>query len=169
MVSSMDSTQIGSRFRDLLSGKIKNRPLVWLWGAVPSFAVQKAGYPVAAAYNDPQNSFEAQIATIAQFEEDGIPRMAVGGASDVTWAFGGALKWPAAEYSMAPTATRHPVNSEAEVKSLAMPNDIAAAGPLPLYMDFARRCQKNGLPVFPFITSPIEGARSLCEIGRAHV
>jgi len=158
----MDSTQIGKQFRTLLSGKQKNRPLVWLWGAVPSFAVQNAGYPAAAAYNDPQKSFAAQIETIAQFGEDGIPRMAVGGASDVTWAFGGTLKWPADEYSMAPTATRHPVNSIAEVETLSMPHDIAAAGPMPLYLDFARRCQKNGLPVFPFITSPIEGARSLC-------
>ena len=158
----MDKTQIGKRFRDLLSGKLKDRPLVWLWGAVPSFAVQHVGYPVAAAYNDPQKSFDAQIETITQFGEDGIPRMAVGGASDVTWAFGGTLKWPADEYSMAPTATRHPVNSISEVEALTMPDDIAAAGPLPLYLDFARRCQKKGLPVFPFITSPIEGARSLC-------
>jgi uroporphyrinogen decarboxylase len=63
---------------------------------------------------------------------------------------------------MAPTATRHPANSKAEAEALSMPDDVAAAGPLPLYLDFARRCQKNGLPVFPFITSPIEGARSLC-------
>lgn len=160
----MDKTQIGNRFRDLLLGRNINRPLVWLWGAVPSFAVQNVGYPAAAAYNDPQKSFEAQIETIAEFGEDGIPRMAVGGASDVTWAFGGTLKWPADEYSMAPTATRHPVNSEAEVESLTMPDDIAAAGPLPLYLDFARRCQENGLPIFPFITSPIEGARSLCGL-----
>jgi uroporphyrinogen decarboxylase len=161
-VFAMDSTQIGSKFRHLLSGKIKNGPLVWLWGAVPSFAVQNAGYPVAAAYNEPQKSFDAQIETIAQFGEDGIPRMAVGGASDVTWAFGGTLKWPADEYSMAPTATRHPANSKAEAEVLSMPDDVATAGPLPLYLDFARHCQKNGLPIFPFITSPIEGARSLC-------
>ena len=158
----MDRKQIGSKFRQLLSGKIKAGPLVWLWGAAPSFAVQNAGYPVAAAYNDPQKSFGAQIETIAQFGEDGIPRMAVGGASDVTWAFGGTLKWPADEYSMAPTATRHPANSKAEAEALSLPDDVATAGPLPLYLDFARRCQKNGLPVFPFITSPIEGARSLC-------
>jgi len=158
----MDSTPIGSKFRDLLSGKIIDRPLVWLWGAVPSFAVQQAGYPVAAAYNDPRKSFDAQIEAIARFGDDGIPRMAVGGASDVTWAFGGKLKWPADEYSMAPTATRHPANSEADVEALVLPDDVATAGPLPLYLDFARRCQKNGLPVFPFITSPIEGARSLC-------
>ena len=80
----MDITQIGSKFRALLLGKIKNRPLVWLWGATPSFAVQNAGYPVAAAYNDPQKSFDAQIQTIAQFGEDGIPRMAVGGASVIS-------------------------------------------------------------------------------------
>jgi len=158
----MDSTRIGSKFRHLLSGKIKNRPLVWLWGSVPSFAVQNAGYPVAAAYNDPMKSFDAQIETIAQFAEDGIPRMAVGGASDVTWAFGGTLKWPVGEYAMAPTPTRHPVNSIAEAEALSLPDDVAVAGPLPLYLDFARCCQKNGLPVFPFITSPIEGARSLC-------
>jgi uroporphyrinogen decarboxylase len=158
----MDKTQIGKKFRELLSGRKTARPLCWLWGAAPSFAVQNAGYPAAAAYNDPQKSFEAQIETIVQFGEDGIPRMAVGGASDVTWAFGGKLKWPADEYSMAPTATRHPVNSEAEVERLTMPDDIAAAGPLPLYLDFARRCHANELPVFPFITSPIEGARSLC-------
>jgi len=102
----MDSTQIGSKFKHLLSGKATKKPLVWLWGATPSFAVNHVGYPVAAAYNDPQKSFDAQIETIVQFEEDGIPRMAVGGASDVTWAFGGTLKWPADEYSMAPTATR---------------------------------------------------------------
>jgi len=158
----MDSTPIGSKFRELLSGRNTNRPLVWLWGAVPSFAVERVGYPVAAAYNDPRKSFEAQIETIARLGEDGIPRMAVGGASDVTWAFGGTLKWPADEYSMAPTAARYPANSVAEVTALTMPDDIAAAGPLPLYLDFARRCQKNSLPVFPFITSPIEGARSLC-------
>jgi hypothetical protein len=51
-------------------------------GAVPSFAVQNIGYPAVAAYNDPLKSFEAQIETITQFGEDGIPRMAVGGASD---------------------------------------------------------------------------------------
>jgi uroporphyrinogen decarboxylase len=158
----MDSTQIGSKFRQLLSGKIINHPLVWLWGAVPSFAVQNVGYSVAAAYNDPQKSFDAQIETIAQFGEDGIPRMAVGGALDVTWAFGGTLKWPVGEYAMAPIAPRHPVNSIAEVEALSLPDDAATAGPLPLYLDFARCCQKKGLPVFPFITSPNEGARSLC-------
>ncbi|MBW2442203.1 MAG: hypothetical protein JRH12_17115 [Deltaproteobacteria bacterium] len=158
----MNRTQIGSRFRDFLSGKSINQPLVWLWGAVPSFAVENAGYPVAAAYNDPQKSFDAQIETITQFGDDGIPRMAVGGASDVTWAFGGEIKWPVGEYDMAPIATRHPVNCEAEAETLSVPEDITAAGPLPLYLDFARRCHKNNLPVFPFITSPIEGARSLC-------
>ncbi|MBW2707261.1 MAG: hypothetical protein JRD84_13260, partial [Deltaproteobacteria bacterium] len=139
----MDSESIGSKFRHLLAGKIKNRPLVWLWGAVPSFAVQNVGFPVAAAYNDPQKSFDAQIETIAQFGDDGIPRMAVGGASDVTWAFGGTIKWPVGEYAMAPTATHHPANSEAEAEALSMPDDAATAGPLPLYLVFAKKKKKN--------------------------
>ena len=158
----MDNTYIGRRFRDLLAGKSIGHPLVWLWGAVPSFAVQNAGYPAAAAYNDPQKSFDAQVEAITQFGDDGIPRMAVGGASDVTWAFGGTLKWPAGEYDMAPSVKRHPANTEAEAEALSMPDDVATAGPMPLYLDFARRCHDSGLPVFPFITSPIEGARSLC-------
>jgi uroporphyrinogen decarboxylase len=158
----MDTRNIGDRFKRLLAGEDTHRPLVWLWGAVPSFAVQNVGYPAVSAYNDPQKSFDAQIKTIAMYGEDGIPRMAVGGASDVTWAFGGDIKWPTGEYDMAPTATRHPANSVAEATALELPGDIASAGPLPMYLDFARLQHEHGLPVFPFITSPIEGARSLC-------
>lgn len=158
----MKTGEIGKRFRRLLSGKDAHRPLVWLWGAVPSFAVQNIGLPAVTAYNDPRKSFDAQMKTIAMYGEDGIPRMAVGGASDVTWAFGCDLKWPTGEFDMAPTATRHPVNTDAEAVALTLPDDIAQAGPLPMYLAFARLQQAHGFPVFPFITSPIEGARSLC-------
>jgi len=158
----MNPQRIGENFRKLLAGEAIGRPLVWLWGAVPSFAVQNAGFPAAAAYNDPDKSFRAQVRTIEMFAEEGIPRMAVGGASDVTWAFGGEIKWPTGEFDMAPIATRHPVNSEAEAIAIEMPSDIATAGPLPLYLKMARLQHENHLPVFPFITSPIEGARSLC-------
>lgn len=46
--------------------------------------------------------------------------------------------------------------------TLKLPADIASAGPMPLYLKMARLQNDNDLPVFPFITSPIEGARSLC-------
>ena len=62
--------------------------------AVPSFAVETAGYPAVAAYNDPETCFSAQIEIIRKLGEHGIPRMAVGGASDLTWAFGGEIRWP---------------------------------------------------------------------------
>jgi uroporphyrinogen decarboxylase len=153
---------IGRRFRRLLAGEKPQELLVWLWGATPSFAVQSVGYPPEAAYNDPVKSFWAQIWIIEMFGDDGVPKIAVGGASDVTWAFGGEIKWPSNEYEMAPDAVRFPVKTEAEAQKIQVPKDVSAAGPLPLYLQFAHLQHENGLPVFPFITSPIEGARSLC-------
>jgi hypothetical protein len=84
---------IGQRFRRLLMGEKPDDALVWLWGAVPSFAVQSVGYPPAASYNDPEKSFWAQIWISEMFGDDGVPKIAVGGASDVTWAFGGEIKF----------------------------------------------------------------------------
>jgi len=157
-----DRSGIGANFRRLLKGEKTTRPLVWLYGAVPSFAVQNVGYEPIAAYNDPEKAFDAQLKTIAMYGTDGIPRMAVGGASDVTWAFGGEIKWPTGEYDMAPVATRHPVNSEDDARGIRVPTDIDGTGPMPLYLKMARLQHDHGFPVFPFVTSPIEGARSLC-------
>lgn len=131
-------------------------------GATPSFAVENAGHPPVAAYNDPEIGFNAQVQTIQKYGEDGIPRTSVGGASDVTWAFGGEIRWPTGEFDMSPVPVRFPVNSEADVEGLSLPEQVDQAGPMPLYLASARLQQANGLPVFPFITSPIEGARSLC-------
>jgi hypothetical protein len=39
-----DTSKIGVNFRRLLAGEDVQRPLVWLYGAVPSFAVQNLGY-----------------------------------------------------------------------------------------------------------------------------
>ena len=117
----MKAAPVGRNFRRLLAGQDVARPLVWLWGAVPSFAVQNVGYEPVTAYNDPERAFDAQIKTIAMYGSDGIPSMAVGGASDVTWAFGGEIRWPTGEYDMAPVAVRHPVNSEEDAMAIRPP------------------------------------------------
>jgi uroporphyrinogen decarboxylase len=157
-----ESDPVGQNLRRLLAGQDVGRPRVKLWGAVASFAVQNVGYEPVVAYNDPAKAFDAQMKTIAMYGSDDIPSIAVGGASDVTWAFGGEIKWPTGEYDMAPVALRHPVNCEKEARSIQLPADIALAGPLPMYLEMAALQQADNLPVFPFITSPIEGARSLC-------
>jgi uroporphyrinogen decarboxylase len=161
-MTSLVKEQIGLNFKRLLAGERIDRPLVWLYGGVPSFAVRNVGYDPVVAYNNPEKAFDAQIKTIAMYGSDGIPRMCVGGASDVTWAFGGDIKWPTGEHDMSPVAVRNPVNSENEAMTVKLPADIASAGPMPLYLTMARSQNDNDLPVFPFITSPIEGARSLC-------
>ena len=154
--------KIGERLKRLLTGEKPDRPLVWLWGAVPAFAVQNAGYPKEVAYNDPEKAFQAQLWAAEMFGIDNAPSFAPGGASDVTWAFGGEIKWPTGEYDMAPVATRHPVETEAAVADLRMPDDITTAGPMPLYLRFAELQKAHGLPHNLFLTSPQEGARSLC-------
>ena len=161
-MEAIEQEKIGQNFKRLLTGAAVVRPLVWLYGAVPGFAARNVGYDLVAAYNDPAKAFDAQIKTITMFGSDDIPRMAVGGASDVTWAFGGELKWPTEEFEMAPIATKYPVNNENEAVSVSLPDDITSAGPLPMYLTLAKLQSGNNLPVFPFITSPIEGARSLC-------
>jgi uroporphyrinogen decarboxylase len=161
-LTGLERDQIGLNFKRLLAGENIGRPLVWLYGGAPSVAARIAGYDPVVAYNDPEKALDAQMKTIAMFGSDGIPRMCVGGASDVTWAFGGEIKWPAGEYDMAPVAVRHPVNSEKEAMSVEPPADIEAAGPMPLYLKLTHLQNENDLPVFPFITSPVEGARSIC-------
>ncbi len=161
-MAAIEKEQIGLNFKRLLAEEAVVHPLVWLYGAVPSFAVRNVGYDLVTAYNDPAKAFDAQIKTITMFGSDDIPRMAVGGASDVTWAFGGEIKWPTGEFDMAPISVQYPVNNENEALSVTLPDDIITAGPLPMYLMMAKLQSRNNLPVFPFITSPIEGARSLC-------
>ncbi len=162
MLQNYEKEQVGNRFKGLIKGERPDRPLVWLYGAVPSFPVHNTGLELVSAYNDPGKAFDAQIKTITMFGSDDIPRMAVGGASDVTWAFGGEIKWPADEYAMAPIAVRYPVNNEKEAIAVTLPDDVSTAGPMPMYLTMAQLQSENNLPIFPFITSPIEGARSLC-------
>ena len=150
------------RINALLAGRKMDRALVWLWVVTPGFAVRNAGYPLETSYNDPEKSFQAQLWTTEMYGDDGIPRMAVGGTCDVTWAFGGEIKWPTGEYEMAPSVTRYPVTSEADARELKLPADVKTAGPIPLYLEFAKLQERSGLPISIFITSPIEGARSFC-------
>ena len=151
------------RINALLTGQETDRVPVWLWVITPSFAVKNVGYPLAAGYNDPEKSFWAQLWTTEMYGDDGIPKMAVGGTSDVTWAFGGEIKWPTGKYEMAPSVTRYPLESDADALALKLPRDVKMAGPIPLYLQFAKLQERHGLPISLFITSPIEGARSFCD------
>ena len=158
-----DKTKIGYRIRLIMNGRKPDRPLVWFWGAVPAFAVKYAGYGADVAYNDPKKSFRAQIQAIEIYGTDNIPIIAVGGASDLTWVFGGKIRWPSGEYEMAPIVERYPIEKEIEVKDISLPEDIHSSGPIPLYKNFSDLQKQNGLPITIFITSPLEGARSLCN------
>ncbi|MBN2063135.1 MAG: hypothetical protein JW882_22210 [Deltaproteobacteria bacterium] len=157
-----NKTNIGHGIELIMKGIKPDRPLVWYWGAVPAFAVKDAGYGAEVAYNDPERAFLAQTRAIEIYDIDNIPIIAVGGASDLTWAFGGKIKWPSGRYEMAPVPVHYPVADERGAKILSVPEDIDSTGPIPLYRDFSDLQKLHGLPVTIFITSPLEGARSLC-------
>ncbi len=152
------------RMNALLAGQPVDRVPVWLWLISSSFAARNVGYTVASSFIDPEMSFWSQLWTQEMYGSDDIPRPSIGGAVRSTWTFGGEIKLPAGEYSQAPSAVRYPVQSEEDAWELQMPEDITQAGPVPLFMQFARMQQEHGLPVTLLCDSPVETVRSICGV-----
>jgi len=89
------------------------------------FAMVYAKISVADAFNNPEASFAGQRKTCKDFGWIFLPVM--GYASFGSWEFGGEIKWPSAEFDMAPMVTRHPVETEEDVWELKAP-DVKTAG-----------------------------------------
>ena len=80
---------------------------------------------IAGVYNNPAVSLAAQRKTCQDFGWIFLPVM--GYASFGSWEFGGEIKWPSAEFDMAPMVTRGPVETEEDVWKLKVP-DVKTAG-----------------------------------------
>ncbi len=152
------------RVNALLSGQQVDRVPVWLWLISSPFAARNVGYTVASSYCDPEKSFWAQLWTQEMYSSDDIPRPAFGGAVNGTWTFGGEIKWPESQYEQAPSVIRYPVESEEEAWELKLPEDIKTAGPVPLFMQFAKLQEKFGFPISIHCDAPLETARSICGL-----
>jgi len=148
----------------LLSNQPVDRVPVWLWLISAPFAARNVGYTTASNYSDPEKSFRSQIWTREMYNSDDIPRPSISGTVKGTWAFGGEIKLPTGEFSMAPIAVRYPVLSEEDGWNIQMPEDITQAGPIPLLMQFSKMQQEHGLPVIMPCDSPVETVRSLCGV-----
>lgn len=152
------------RMNALLAGRPIDRVPVWLWLLSAPFAARNVGYTVASSYDDPEKSLQAQLWTMEMYGSDDIPRPMFGGAVRGTWAFGGEIKLPTGEYQQAPLATRYPVVSEEDAWNLKMPDDVKTAGPIPLFMQFARAQEHLGFPISMPGDAPFETARSMCGV-----
>ena len=99
------------------------------------FPAKNVGYPMASIYNDPEQSFWAQVWTQEQYCCDGSPIFGYG--SYGAWEFGGEIKYPEEGRGQAPSVVRHPVESIEDVDRLELP-DVKTSGMLPLAMLKAR-------------------------------
>jgi uroporphyrinogen decarboxylase len=79
---------------------------------------------------------------------DGAPMYAY--ASVGAWEFGGDIEMPLKKYAGAPVVTRTPVQTEDDVYTLQVPEDITKAGSMPLALEFARIQIAHHLPVTVF-------------------
>jgi uroporphyrinogen decarboxylase len=154
-----------------ISALLRKEPIdripVYLWVMSSPFAAKNVGYSVADSYNDPEKSFWAQMWTQEMYGSDDLPRPFVTGTWDLTWAFGGQIKWPTGEYEQAPLYIRFPVESEDDALRLQLPRDLKTAGPNPLYMQFSKLIRKFiGGPIWARFSSSLEAVNALCGMDR---
>ncbi len=127
------------------------------------FCARNVGYPVAAVYENAEQSFWAQLWTQIQYDYDGGPLY--GYASYGGWEFGGDIKFPRGEFEQAPVVTRFPVLTEEDVWNLKAP-DVKTAGALPIMMEFGKIQAKMGMPVTVQAGGPFTVAGNICEVDR---
>lgn len=112
-----------------------------------SFAALNVGYSIASVYDDTEKCFEAISCTNEMF--DGWHFMFFHPGAFGTREFGGEVKMPTSEYSMAVSMARPAVESEEDAWRLELP-DIKTAGSIPLMMQFAELQKEHGWPItFP--------------------
>jgi len=117
------------------------------------------GEPLARVFDDAEQSFRCQLLAQDMYGYDGGPLYAYASAGG--WEFGGDIEFPVKKYSGAPVVTRHPVETEDDVYSLEVPEDITRAGALPIALGVARKQAEYGMPVTLQIGSPLTWAGSV--------
>lgn len=154
-----DMMRSRERIDSLLEGKPVDR--VPLFPFIPGFCARNVGYPIAVMYSDAEKSFDAQQKTMEQYGFDWGPLY--GYASYGTWEFGGTVKMPAGDYEQAPAHLTFPVQSEADVSRLQLP-DVKKAGCLPTAMAFSHLQNKSDMPVSIICGGNFTIAGNICSV-----
>ena len=95
------------------------------------------------------------------YGRDGGPSYSL--SMSVTWDVGGKIRFPTSQWEQVPEAERYPVESEADVERLEVP-DVKTAGSIQLAMEFSRICQQNHRPIMFSLGSPFTWAGNLCGL-----
>jgi len=108
-----------------------------------SFAAAMVGYSKVEVYEDYEKGFWSQLRTREMFGSwEYLSFIAGFGMLE----FGGEVKMPTSEYSMAISVSRPAVQSEEDVWKLEVP-DVKTAGVLPKMMQFGKMQQEHDLPI----------------------
>lgn len=126
------------------------------------FPCKNAGQPITAGYDNPEIFFQAFIWTAEQYGWDMIPQNCphiVLGARD----FGGDVRLPSGEYEGALVVRSYPVDSEAEIEELELP-DIKKIGQIQKSLTLSKLQAENNLPVTFVSRSPFTMASNICGL-----
>ena len=149
------------RIKALWEGRALDR--VPLYPFILGFCARNVGYPIRSIYDEPGESFDAQTRTLEQYGFDWGPMY--GYASYGAWEFGGEVKMPTGGYEQAPMHTVFPVQSEADVETLRLP-DVKKAGSIPLAMEFSRLQESAAAPVTVILGGNFTIAGNICSVER---
>jgi len=125
------------------------------------FCAQIAGYPIARIFDDPEKSFWAQVWTQELYGSDSGPSYSF--SMSISWDFGGGIKFPTSQWQQVPEPEHFPVESEADVGQLEIP-DVKSAPSIQLAMEVSRLCQQHQRPIMFTIGSPFTWAGNLCGL-----
>jgi uroporphyrinogen decarboxylase len=155
-----DKMTKGERWTALLNRQPLDR--IAVYGFASEFSVIHSGLPIAAAYNRPDDFFNAITHTTAKFGWQDLPL--IGYAAMGAWEFGGTIEWPTSEFSQAPAVTRRPVNKEDDVDKLCVP-DVRNAGIVPLMQQVAKMQEERSTdPILVATGMPWGFSSNICGI-----
>ena len=117
------------------------------------------GQPLTRISDDAEESFRCQLLCQEMYGHDGSPLYAYASAGG--WEFGGDIEFPVKKYSGAIVVTRTPIQTEDDVHTLQVPEDISKAGALPIALGIARKQAEYGMPVTLQIGAPLTWAGSV--------
>ncbi len=153
-----DSMSSRERWEGLLQGKALDR-VPCLQFILGHTAIVN-GQPIAKIYDDARVSFECQRNAMELYGYDGL--VLHGWANAGGAEFGGEVEYPYRRYAGAPMVTRNPVQSEQDALELAVPDDVATAGTVPIGLEFSRLQAEHDLPCTVQVGSPLTWAGSVC-------
>ncbi|MDD5093338.1 MAG: uroporphyrinogen decarboxylase family protein [Dehalococcoidia bacterium] len=150
-----------NRISALLDGKRVDRVPVFQFAL--GFCARNVGYPIAAIYQDPEKSLQAQLWSKEMYGWDNAPFY--GYASYGSWEFGGPIEFPSSELQQAPTIPYFPVQSEEDIKGLKLPA-VKRAGMLPFAMEFSQLQKRLDLPITVVVGGVFTLAGNICGVDR---